>query len=117
MDYSECSAGTILWTFVLTDCYKIVDASCVIFSLFPAQVLQAAHYMHENKYLPYRLLFGRATSKPAINFLGTSLSMHCNNRNCGTAIIEIPYLALTKKLPEVRDVGFDKVPGVGWSWG
>ena len=35
----------------------------------------------------------------------------------GTAIIEIPYLALTKKLPEVRDVGFDKVPGVGWSWG
>ena len=35
----------------------------------------------------------------------------------GTAIIEIPYLALTKDLPEVRDVGFDKVPGVGWSWG
>ena len=35
----------------------------------------------------------------------------------GIAIIEIPYLALTKDLPGVRDVCFDKVPGVGWSWG
>ena len=32
----------------------------------------------------------------------------------GTAIINRDsLLALTKDLPEVRDVGFDKVPGVG----
>ena len=35
----------------------------------------------------------------------------------GTAIVEIPYLTITKHFPEVRDVGFDEVPGVGWSWG
>ena len=69
IDSSECSGGTILWTFVLTDCYKIVDASCVIFSLFPAPVLQAVHYMRRNEYLPYRLLSGWATGKPAINLL------------------------------------------------
>ena len=34
----------------------------------------------------------------------------------GTVIVEIPYLAISKYFPEVRDVGFDKVPGVGWSW-
>ena len=76
MDYSECSAGTILWTFGLTACYKIVDASCVIFSLFPALVLQAVH----NMISPVRLLSGRATSKPAINLLGTSLCDVLQNR-------------------------------------
>ena len=29
---------------------------------------------------------------------------------------EIPYLVLSKDFAEVRDAGFDKVPGVGWTW-
>ena len=79
MDSSECSAGTILCTFVLTDCYKIVDASCVIFSLFPALVLQAVHYMRRNEYLPYMLLSGRATSKHAITFWNVPLRRIANS--------------------------------------
>jgi hypothetical protein len=30
---------------------------------------------------------------------------------------EIPYFLVSKYSAEVRDVGFGKVPGVGWSWG
>ena len=39
------------------------------------------------------------------------LMKHCKSSN-GVSV-EIPYLAVTKYFPEVRDVGFDKVPGVG----
>jgi hypothetical protein len=107
--------------------------------------------MKMNEYLSSRLLSGRATSKPAINLLGTSicdvLQNHCTKLallkpvgtlgtgrslamhpwggrsarsgsaepvrgqrlrvgsvDGGIAIIEIPYLALTKDLPGVRDV-------------
>ncbi len=72
MDFSECRAGTILWTFVLTACCKIVDASCGIFSLFPALVLQAVHYMRKKGFLQSGRLSERAASKLALNVLGMS---------------------------------------------
>ena len=44
-------------------------------------------------------------------FMVSPLLKHCKS-STGVSV-EIPYLAVSEYFPEVRDVGFDKVPGVG----